>query len=262
MSRTPVPATSDAQVGASHARLVRGVAAGALATFVALFSHVAAGGHAPVLPGVVLPLVLAVFVSVVLAGRKLSLVRLSASVAVSQTAFHWIFSAAAASAPGAGRASAARATADAVAAGDPHAFHHGAGVPADFAATVGAGDSVGAGASAGSGASAGAGAAAGGHALHTAGHDSPLMLVAHVIAAVVTIAALHRSELILHSLLRLLRLVRSLLGPLLRVPAPVVTTSRRRLLGAGCAVVSPAPLGVVRSARVDRGPPVRVPAVA
>jgi len=256
MSRTPVPATSDAQVGASHARLVRGVAAGALATFVALFSHVAAGGHAPVLPGVVLPLVLAVFVSVVLAGRKLSLVRLSASVAVSQTAFHWIFSAAAASAPGAGRASAARATADAVAAGDPHAFHHGAGVPADFAATVGAG------ASAGSGASAGAGAAAGGHALHTAGHDSPLMLVAHVIAAVVTIAALHRSELILHSLLRLLRLVRSLLGPLLRVPAPVVTTSRRRLLGAGCAVVSPAPLGVVRSARVDRGPPVRVPAVA
>ena len=256
MSRTPVPATSDAQVGASHARLVRGVAAGALATFVALFSHVAAGGHAPVLPGVVLPLVLAVFVSVVLAGRKLSLVRLSASVAVSQTAFHWIFSAAAASAPGAGRASAARATADAVAAGDPHAFHHGAGVPADFAATVGAGASV------GSGASAGAGAAAGGHALHTAGHDSPLMLVAHVIAAVVTIAALHRSELILHSLLRLLRLVRSLLGPLLRVPAPVVTTSRRRLLGAGCAVVSPAPLGVVRSARVDRGPPVRVPAVA
>ena len=256
MSRTPVPATSDAQVGASHARLVRGVAAGALATFVALFSHVAAGGHAPVLPGVVLPLVLAVFVSVVLAGRKLSLVRLSASVAVSQTAFHWIFSAAAASAPGAGRASAARATADAVAAGDPHAFHHGAGVPADFAATVGAG------ASAGSGASAGAGAAAGGHALHTAGHDSPLMLVAHVIAAVVTIAALHRSELILHSLLRLLRLVQSLLGPLLRVPAPVVTTSRRRLLGAGCAVVSPAPLGVVRSARVDRGPPVRVPAVA
>ena len=256
MSRTPVPATSDAQVGASHARLVRGVAAGALATFVALFSHVAAGGHAPVLPGVVLPLVLAVFVSVVLAGRKLSLVRLSASVAVSQTAFHWIFSAAAASAPGAGRASAARATADAVAAGDPPAFHHGAGVPADFAATVGAG------ASAGSGASAGAGAAAGGHALHTAGHDSPLMLVAHVIAAVVTIAALHRSELILHSLLRLLRLVRSLLGPLLRVPAPVVTTSRRRLLGAGCAVVSPAPLGVVRSARVDRGPPVRVPAVA
>lgn len=88
------------------------------------------------------------------------------------------------------------------------------------------------------------------------------MLAAHVIAAVVTIAALHRSELILHSLLRLLRLVRSLLGPLLRVPAPVVSTSRRRLLGAGCAVVSPAPLGVVRSARVDRGPPARIPAVA
>jgi hypothetical protein len=252
MSRTPVPATSNAQVGASHARLVRGVAAGALATFVALFSHVAAGGHAPVLEGVVLPLVLAVFVSVVLAGRRLSLLRLSASVVVSQSAFHWIFSAAAAGSPGAGRASAARATADAVAAGDPHAFHHGAGVPADFAATVGSG--------AGSGVS--AGAAAGGHALHTAGHDSPLMLVAHIIAAVVTIAALHRSELILHSFLRLLRLVRSLLGPLLRVPGPVVSTSRRRLLGAGCAVVSPAPLGVVRSARVDRGPPARVPAVA
>ncbi|WP_147522462.1 hypothetical protein [Brevibacterium senegalense] len=258
MSRTPVPTTSDAQVGASHARLVRGVAAGALATFVALFSHVAAGGHAPVLPGVVLPLVLAVFVSVVLAGRRLSLLRLSASVTVSQSAFHWIFSAAAASSPGAGRASAARATADAVAAGDPHAFHHGAGVPADFAATVGSG----AAGAAGSAGAADVASTAGGHALHAAGHDSPLMLVAHVIAAVVTIVALHRSELILHSLLRLLRLVRSLLGPLLRVPAPVVSTSRRRLLGAGCAVVSPAPLGVVRSARVDRGPPARVPAVA
>lgn len=238
MSRTEVPASRDARAGASHARLIRGVAAGTLATFVALFSHVAAGGHAPVLLGVVLPLVLAVFVSVVLAGRRLSLLRLSASVGISQSAFHWIFDAAGSSTPGAGRAAAA---------GDPHAFHHGAGVPADFATSV-------------------SGTAASGmldgHAAHAAGHDSPLMMAAHVIAAVVTIAVLHRSELILHSLVRLLRLVGSLLGPLLRVPAPVVTASRRGLLGPGCAVDSPAPLGVVRSARVDRGPPARILAAA
>jgi len=238
MSRTEVPASRDARAGASHARLIRGVAAGTLATFVALFSHVAAGGHAPVLLGVVLPLVLAVFVSVVLAGRRLSLLRLSASVGISQSAFHWIFDAAGSSTPGAGRAAAA---------GAPHAFHHGAGVPADFATSV-------------------SGTAASGmldgHAAHAAGHDSPLMMAAHVIAAVVTIAVLHRSELILHSLVRLLRLVGSLLGPLLRVPAPVVTASRRGLLGPGCAVDSPAPLGVVRSARVDRGPPARILAAA
>lgn len=247
MSRTEVPASRDARAGASHARLIRGVAAGTLATFVALFFHVAAGGHAPVLLGVVLPLVLAVFVSVVLAGRRLSLLRLSASVGISQSAFHWIFDAAGSSTPGAGRAAAGRAAQEAAAAGDPHAFHHGAGVPADFATSV-------------------SGTAASGmldgHAAHAAGHDSPLMMAAHVIAAVVTIAVLHRSELILHSLVRLLRLVGSLLGPLLRVPAPVVTASRRGLLGPGCAVDSPAPLGVVRSARVDRGPPARILAAA
>src|SRR5699024_8570924 len=87
---------------ARHTRLLRGAAAGAFATFVALFSHVAGGGQAPTPLGVGVPLLLAVFVCVVLAGRKLSLVRLSASVGVSQTAFHWIFDAAASSTPSTG----------------------------------------------------------------------------------------------------------------------------------------------------------------
>ena len=69
----------------------RGTAAAALATFVALLSHVAGGGEVPGVLGIVVPLVLSTLVCVALAGRRLSLPRLTISVAVSQFLFHALF---------------------------------------------------------------------------------------------------------------------------------------------------------------------------
>ena len=70
---------------------VRGVAAAALATFVALLSHVAGGGDPPGIIGLAAPLILSAFVCVGLAGRKLSLLRLAIGVAISQFLFHALF---------------------------------------------------------------------------------------------------------------------------------------------------------------------------
>ncbi|MEJ6490385.1 hypothetical protein PQI23_11700 [Leucobacter sp. USCH14] len=69
----------------------RGAAAAALSTFVALLSHVAGGGEVPGMIGIVAPLVLSTLVCVALAGRTLSLVRLTLSVAASQFLFHALF---------------------------------------------------------------------------------------------------------------------------------------------------------------------------
>lgn len=65
--------------------------AGSTATFVALLSHVAGGGAMPGLLGIVVPWVLALAVSVTLAGRRLSAIRLALSVAISQFLFHVLF---------------------------------------------------------------------------------------------------------------------------------------------------------------------------
>ncbi|MEJ1090248.1 hypothetical protein [Microbacterium istanbulense] len=71
--------------------VVRGFAAATLAIFVALAGHVFAGGDVPGLIGVLVPWVLALMVCIVLAGRRLSVVRLSISVASSQFLFHALF---------------------------------------------------------------------------------------------------------------------------------------------------------------------------
>lgn len=73
------------------ARVARGSIAAAFATTVALFSHVFAGGAMPGLLGLVVPLVLSVMVCALLAGRRLSLVRLSIAVTLSQLMFHTLF---------------------------------------------------------------------------------------------------------------------------------------------------------------------------
>lgn len=72
-------------------RAVRGLVAAGLATFIALFSHVIGGGAMPGLLGIVVPLVFSVFVCVLLAGRRMSLPRLTLSVTVSQFLFHTLF---------------------------------------------------------------------------------------------------------------------------------------------------------------------------
>lgn len=71
--------------------LVRGSSAAGIATFAALFSHVIGGGAMPGLLGIGVPLLLSLMVCILLAGRKLSLARLSVSVVASQTLFHTLF---------------------------------------------------------------------------------------------------------------------------------------------------------------------------
>ncbi|TQJ31709.1 hypothetical protein [Microbacterium sp. SLBN-146] len=72
-------------------RVARGLAAASIATFVALLSHIAAGGGLPGPVGVVVPWTLAVLICIALVGRRLSVWRLSLSVVVSQVLFHVLF---------------------------------------------------------------------------------------------------------------------------------------------------------------------------
>ncbi|MBB3159093.1 hypothetical protein FHS07_002811 [Microbacterium proteolyticum] len=72
-------------------RVARGAAAASVATFVALLSHVTGGGEIPGVFGIAVPLALSFVVCTVLAGRRLSLVRLSIAVALSQVLFHTLF---------------------------------------------------------------------------------------------------------------------------------------------------------------------------
>lgn len=71
--------------------LVRGTSAALIATFAALFSHMLGGGAMPGALGIGVPLVLSLMICVLLAGRALSLPRLSLSVVASQTLFHALF---------------------------------------------------------------------------------------------------------------------------------------------------------------------------
>lgn len=71
--------------------VVRGFAASSLAIFVALAGHVSGGGQMPGALGILVPWVFSFMICVLLAGRKLSLIRLGISVAVSQLLFHTLF---------------------------------------------------------------------------------------------------------------------------------------------------------------------------
>lgn len=70
---------------------MRGFAAASLATFAALAGHVTGGGQMPSSLGILIPWVLSFMVCVLLAGRKLSVIRLSISVVISQFLFHVLF---------------------------------------------------------------------------------------------------------------------------------------------------------------------------
>ncbi|MDT0157921.1 hypothetical protein Q9R19_09825 [Microbacterium sp. ARD32] len=71
--------------------LLRGFVGANVATFVALASHVWVGGGMPGMLGIAVPWILSLTVCTLLAGRRLSVVRLSASVLVSQLLFHALF---------------------------------------------------------------------------------------------------------------------------------------------------------------------------
>lgn len=71
--------------------VLRGFAAASLATFAALAGHMTGGGQMPGALGIVVPWIFSFMVCVLLAGRKLSAIRLSISVAISQLLFHVLF---------------------------------------------------------------------------------------------------------------------------------------------------------------------------
>ncbi|MDJ0337855.1 hypothetical protein [Cryobacterium sp. PH31-O1] len=73
------------------ARFARGWLTAAVAVFVAALSHVAAGGHTPAPVSIAIALAFSGMVSVALAGKNLSLFRLTVSVGFSQVLFHLVF---------------------------------------------------------------------------------------------------------------------------------------------------------------------------
>ncbi len=74
------------------ARVVRGLVAATLATFVAALFHVAGGGTAPSGLAITLSLTFSGLAALALTGRRASAWRLTASVIISQTLFHALFS--------------------------------------------------------------------------------------------------------------------------------------------------------------------------
>ncbi len=71
--------------------VIRGFAAATLSIFIALAGHVTGGGEMPGPLGLLAPWLLSLMLCVLLAGRKLSLIRLGLSVGASQLLFHTLF---------------------------------------------------------------------------------------------------------------------------------------------------------------------------
>ncbi|WP_129788116.1 hypothetical protein [Promicromonospora panici] len=144
---------------ARRVRALRGGLAASSATFVALASHLAGGGQMPGLLGIVVPLALSLPVSMAWAGRRLSLLGLSASVVASQLFFHVLFMLGTPVRP-----------AQASSGSGAHAGHQGMVVPTS-AETAGQTTEM--------------------------AHTDATMWVWHAVAAVVTIVVLYRGELML-----------------------------------------------------------------
>lgn len=220
------------------ARLVRGTLAAAVSTLAASASHGMADGAALFTLGTLVALCLATPFCVALAGRELSLRRLSVAVILSQTAFHGLFRLlghgphAAHGAHGSASAHAAHA---AEAAGAHPSLHagHGGSIPMPEA-----------------------GAGAMEH--HTLFFDgSATMALSHLVAALATIAVLRQGERALALVWRLLALV---LPALPAAPRAVVVGPQP----ARPAHFSPQPLtdlGLVLSGVGRRAPPLFAAAV-
>jgi hypothetical protein len=73
------------------ARVFRGLVASSVAVFVAAFAHVVGGGPLPSVAGVVLAFAFCALASIGLAGRRVSAIRLAATVILSQGVFHLLF---------------------------------------------------------------------------------------------------------------------------------------------------------------------------
>jgi len=197
------------------ARFTRGWIVAVVATFVASVSHTVGGGSGPGLLPIVISLAFAGMICIVLAGRTLSLWRGALAVLASQMIFHALFSLG-----GSGGAL----SPDAIAAS---ATHQHALLPGIIEAT----------------------GTVGGHA---AEHDGATMWLAHLVAAIVTIAALRVGERAFWGLFETARLIiRALFQPGPAVLAPDVVRCHPT-----AALVSSAPdLRVLLSSVRRRGPP-------
>jgi hypothetical protein len=269
-------------MGTRWTRVARGLAAAAIATFVAAFSHAAAGGGAPGGVGLALAAAFAVMVCVLFTRRSPSLPLLSASVVLSQLAFHLLF------AVGAGADAAAGA---ALGSAFGQTGHGGHGAEAGHAAPASLGSTAGSSLLSTGSPSSGwlstgtvpdAVAGSGAHL-----HDSGWMWLAHAVAAVATILLLRRGEQVLRRLVELGRIRSSevvahitvRLSSALRALALVTTAlsevaadtatetalgRRARMLRRGAAAGAASDrlrdLGVVFRALRHRGPPRGLPA--
>ncbi|SDQ27510.1 hypothetical protein [Microbacterium sp. cf332] len=203
-------------------RSLRAGAAASLATFVALLSHVAAGGAPPSVLGVLLPWALSLLIALLIVGRRLSLARLGTAVATAQVVFHAMF--ALGVVPSAGSAGSATVTGGGHAAHNLFAAHMSLSAsvasPAGFSAVV----------------------------------PDAAMLAAHVVAAVLTTLVLHRGEHLVAGLGALAQRIAVRIRAVARDVVPPVRTPTRARSGAGeVRVRHPRPL-VAAPAR--RGPPV------
>ncbi|WP_084106406.1 hypothetical protein [Demequina sp. NBRC 110056] len=188
-------------------RIARAALAAAVATFIALGSHVLGGGQAPAGAGVLVPLGLSFAVCLQLAGQALSLWRLGTAVAVSQALFHTLF------VLGSGGATMTV---------SGHAHHAGAITVAEGTVSHGA-------------------------------HGGGVMTFAHVLAAILTTAALHRAEWLLERARRGLAWLGGRLLPL--APGPVVAREATPVRHPARASAPRHLRDVVRGVRPLRGPP-------
>lgn len=217
-------------------RALRGSLAAAFATFVALTSHVIAGGSLPTMMGLIVPLALSVLVCVLLAGRQLSLWRLSVSVGISQALFHLLFMVFTPMSTPMGAPTASSAAANNALAhhGLHHAGHSGSMGQMTSPAQMASMDSM-----------TGAGTA-----MHA--HTSAPMLMAHIVAAIITIAMIYWSESLPSALAEFARLIIRALVPALAVARSIPDGPRSQPT---ITEVVPRALGVLRSPVLRRGLP-------
>lgn len=208
---------SSSQRTVRASRAARGALAAVFSTFIALASHVLAGGDVPGPLGIVVPLVFATSSCVALAGLRKSWLRLSVSVGLSQLLFHTLFVI--------GASSSMSVT------GGGSGGHAGHGADQALMIVGSAGTSM-------------------AHGSHTGAG----MMAAHAVAALVTVITLQRGEAVLNRLLGLAgRLVAVLLVPAVRLL--VLPVHPRSALSSLEGSWTPAPLPVVTTGTVRRGPP-------
>ncbi|MFO7690471.1 MAG: hypothetical protein R6W83_07950, partial [Cryobacterium sp.] len=207
------------------ARFARGWSVALISTLLAALSHTVGGGAAPALLAVVVSLAFAGILCVGLAGRTLSLARVTASVLLSQVIFHALFSFGAAG---------GSLSPDEISAAGAHGHTSLPGLPLLSGAAATTGGAV--------------------HdAVHDAGHADWMMWLAHGTAAIVTVAALRYGEQTFWGFVEFSGRGMRALTPYVAVPLPAPPTVRRTPLTAP--LDEPRDLGVLLVARPHRGPP-------